>query len=372
MSALIRKARTATRLGVEAVAAARRRNAIARAAPAREGVHVYYGVERVPDASEPLTGGLVKVQRLAAVAPNSPRVFNLLYLVSSARPRDTDALIGLARRRGVAVVWNQNGVAYPGWHGSGWERTNAPLARALHAADHALFQSEFCRQSAARYLGEREGPSEVLYNAVDTRTFVPVPPRRRPLTMLLGGNQHRWYRVDSALRTLAALRAELPDSRLVVTGALSYDADPARARTRLMRLCAELGLHDAVELTGTFAQRDAPAVFALGDLLLHTQYNDACPGVVLEAMACGLPVAYSASGGMPELVGDEAGIGIAAPLDYEQEHPPDPGQLASAVLQLVARLDERREAARRRSVEMFDIQPWLRRHLELFSTLTRR
>ena len=58
------------------------------------------------------------------------------------------------------------------------------------------------------------------------------------------------------------------------------------------------------------------------DLLLHTKYNDPCPTVVLEAMASGLPVVYSASGGVPELVGEEAGVGIPAPFDWEHDHPP--------------------------------------------------
>ena len=49
--------------------------------------------------------------------PNDPTDFNLLYLGSTWLPRDLDALLRLARRRGVPVVVNQDGVAYPGWAG---------------------------------------------------------------------------------------------------------------------------------------------------------------------------------------------------------------------------------------------------------------
>lgn len=373
---LRRKARTAVALARGAVADGRRRRAIGRARPALgAGVRVSYGVRTLPGTGEPLSGGLVKFQRLAAVYPNAPLDFNLLYLGSSSRPRDSSALIRLARARGAAVVWNQDGVAYPGWHGPGWERANEPMAKALHAADHVFFQSAFCRLSADRFLGERSGPSEILYNAVDTGFFAPASPPvgpadgARPLTLLLGGSQYQWYRVEVALRTLAELLHGGLEARLIVTGALVFDPEPARARSRVADLGAGLGLADRVELTGPFTQAAAPSVYRRADVLLHPKVNDPCPGTVLEAMACGLPVVYSATGGVPELVGADAGVGIPGPLDFEHDHLPSPEELADAVQQVAGSLAEQAAAARERAVERFDLQPWVERHRAVFERL---
>ena len=107
-------------------------------------------------------------------------------------------------------------------------------------------------------------------------------------------------------------------------------------------------------------------MFQSAHILLHTQYNDACPRLVVEAMSCGLPVVYSASGGTPELVGKEAGIGIPAPLDWEKVHPPSPVALASAVLEVHKNYNDYAEAARRRAVDHFDLDPWLDRHQQIF------
>jgi len=341
--------------------------AIARARPAQAGLHVYYGRDRLPARDGLAHGGIVKLQSLSDAFPNAPRRFNLLYLVSSALPTDAQILVRLAARRGAAVVLNQNGVAYPGWYGPGYERVNAPRARILHAADHVVYQSEFCRISADRFYGARHGPSDVLHNPVDVRRFTPGSVRRDGLVLLLGGSQYQRYRFDVALETLVRLEA---DVRLVVTGELSWHADRQQARREAAEGIEQLGLGDRVELTGPYAQRDAPDVFRRADVLLHTKYNDPCPTVVLEAMACGLPIVYSASGGTPELVGPDAGIGVEAPLDWEQDHPPAPEALADGVRRIRERIDEYAEAARTRA-ETFNVDAWLARHRALFEQLVR-
>jgi glycosyltransferase involved in cell wall biosynthesis len=263
-------------------------------------------------------------------------------------------------------VWNQNGVAYRGWHGDGWELVNAPRTRLLHEADHVLYQSEFCRLAADRFHGPRQGAWEILHNPVDTTVFTPAAGHaKRPLTMLLGGNQYQRYRIERALRTLALVREEHTNARLLVAGTLSFAPD---GEAQVASLVRELRLEEAVDLHGQYTRAAAPDLMRRADLLLHTKYNDPCPTIVLEAMACGLPIVYSASGGTPELVGDEAGIGIPAALDWDEDHPPGPADLARAVLEVSADLGGRTEAARARSLR-FDARAWLARHRALFEEL---
>jgi glycosyltransferase involved in cell wall biosynthesis len=356
----LRPLRRAARRVAEELRAAtyRRRIRVARDG----GVAVAYGRE-VPKPSEPAHGGTVKLQALAEVWPPA-RSFSVLYLVSSALPPRADRLLEVARERGGAVVWNQDGVAYVGWHGPGWEQVNERLARGLDAADHVFFQSSFCRLASDRFLGPRDGPAEVLPNPVDTRRFV-VPDRRdeRP-TLLLGGNQYQRYRFETAVKTLELLPSEW---RLLVTGRLSWDPDPARVRQEARSFLDGRRLDGRLELAGSYTQAEAPALLGRAHVLLHTKYNDPCPGVVLEALACGLPVVYSASGGTPELVGD-AGVGVEAPLDWERDHPPDPHELAAAVLACSERLPELSAAARTRA-ERFDVRPWVERHRAVFEAL---
>lgn len=337
---------------------------IARTTPARDAVAVSYGYDLVPALGEVTYGGAVKFSLLAHHLSNRPRDFNVLYLGSSSMPRDAGALVRLARRRGARFVWNQNGVAYPAWHGPGWEEINRPRAHCLRRADYVLYQSAFSKLSADRWYGEREGPWEILHNPVDTERFTPSAHSNRPLTLLLGGNQYQRYRLEVALRTTAVVRRERPDVRLLVSGTI--DAMP---KLELTALIDELDLADAVELVGVYTQAGAPALLRRADVLVHPKVNDPCPTIVLEAMACGVPVAYSATGGTPELVGEDGGVGVPGLLDWERDIPPAPEQLAAAVFEVADRLPELRVSARARAVDRFDARRWIARHQTLFEQL---
>ena len=320
-------------------------------------MRLFYGHDLVPAPGEPVAGGWAKFQRLAGRFPNSPTDFTVLYLGSTWLPRDLGLLLRYARRRRIPIVVNQDGVAYPGWAGANTDDLNRPLRQALLAADHVLYQSRFSKESSDRFLGEARGSWEVLYNAVDVGHF--SPPAQPPvdgLVLLLGGDQTQAYRLELALRTLG----HLPEARLIVTGRLVSDPEP---------LLRELGIADRVEFIGRYAQRDAPDLMRRAHLLLHTKVKDPCPSLVIEAMACGLPVVYPASGGTVELVGDEAGIGVPHPDNWEHDEPPPPEAMADAVARVQVNRDVYSVAARRRAVEHFALEPWLERHAELFADL---
>jgi glycosyltransferase involved in cell wall biosynthesis len=325
------------------------------------GLRVFYGHDQLPGAGEAVSGGSGKIQRLATRFPNHPTDFSILYLGSNWVPRDLRALLWLVSRRRIPLVVNQDGVGYPGWAGDDTESVNRPLRALLQAADHVLYQSEFCKRSADEWVREPAGSWEVLHNAVDVGHFSPAEraPEGGPV-LLLGGDQYQSYRLELGLETLAALLPSSPDARLLVTGRLAAPVEPIAER---------LGLLGHVHVLGRYTQAQAPGIFRRAHVLLHTKVNDPCPSVVIEAMASGLPVVYPRSGGVPELVGDDGGIGVPHPDGYERDEPPGAEALAEAVTRVLSDLPVFAEAARRRAVERFSLEPWLDRHAELFERL---
>jgi glycosyltransferase involved in cell wall biosynthesis len=324
------------------------------------GLRVSYGHDRIPAPGERASGGNAKFQKLAARFPNNPDDFTLLYLGSSGLPRDLGLLLALARRRGAPVVVNQDGVGYPAWAGDRTGAVNGALREALRAADHVLYQTQFCKEDADRYLGGPRGSWEILPNAVDCDRYVPGSPPAGAPVLLLAGNQTSAGRLELALRALAVVRATHAGARLLVTGELRPGARAAVAAAG-----------DAVEVVGPYTQAEAPALYRRAHLLLHTKVLDPCPNVVLEAMASGLPVVYPASGGTPELVGD-GGVPVAHEVSHDRLSLPEPEAMAAGVDAVLGDLAGYAERARRRAETQFPLGPWLDRHAELFAALLAR
>lgn len=334
---------------------------------------VFNGLDEFSDSQQKVYGGQVKLLDLKRVFGNHRTDPNILYLVSSALPYFPVMMAQRAKKAAARLVVNQNGVAYPGWHGSGWEKANRSMTQLLKMADYVIYQSQFCKISADKYLGScghRE--FEILYNPVDTSFFVPGKEASTPTALkpiLIAGSHWSAYRILAALETLSIVRKTVDNIFLRIAGRFCWREKESEAIEEVRKYAQRLKVDDGIELYGSYTQQEAPDLMRSCSLLLHTKYNDPCPRLVVEAMACGLPVVYSATGGVPELVGEEAGFGVPGPLDWEKDHPPDASQLAAGVIHVFGKLEKYSSAARKRAVENFDMKPWIERHAEIFQKI---
>jgi glycosyltransferase involved in cell wall biosynthesis len=97
-------------------------------------------------------------------------------------------------------------------------------------------------------------------------------------------------------------------------------------------------------------------------LVLSSRCHEFSPFSVLEAMAAGLPIVASRVGGVPEQIADgETGLLV---------EPGDADELAAALTRLTQDADLRARigaAARTRAEQAFDLEPFRRAHVELYS-----
>ena len=343
----------------------RARKRLGRKAPGTEPL-VYYGQDHVPGKNEMACGGIIKVQDLQDLYPNKLSGANILYLVSSKLPAFAPELADYAKKNGIKIVVNQNGTAYPAWHGPGWEKTNQPLKKVLERADYVFYQSHFCKRAADLHLVPIHGKYEILHNPVDTGTFVPSRKKPEGHRLISFGSFNQFYRIRCGVETVAALKERFPDIHLTFAGQYHWCPDQGRALSELQRLINERGVAEHVTVKGKYTQSELIPLLHEHHVALHTKYNDPCPRLVVEAMACGLPIVYSCSGGVPELVGKSGGIGVPAPRDWETMHPPEAEKLAAAVTEIFNSYHYFSHAARKQSVACLDIGHWLERHKIVF------
>jgi glycosyltransferase involved in cell wall biosynthesis len=229
------------------------------------------------------------------------------------------------------------------------------LRRIIRSADWLLAASTEIRDVA---LGLYPHPrAEALTNGVDTDMFVPRgrAPRTRPRLLVPRRLFHK-NGVEYFVRALPLIVRELDvEARLVGDG-------PERGK--LEALAAELGVRDRIEFMGRRPNDEMPALVADADIAIFPSLMEATSVAALEAMSCGVPVAASRVGGLPEIVDESVGTLF---------EPADPAAQAAAVVRLLRSPDlaQRGRTARERVVARWSTTRLAQRHLEIYEALLR-
>lgn len=117
------------------------------------------------------------------------------------------------------------------------------------------------------------------------------------------------------LNCLPRLIREFPNLRICLVGGVgrgaSTYAEQVEARVR------NVDLWGRVELIGPLPQSLVVRWMNAADLLCLPSRREGCPNVVLEALACGLPVLATAVGAVPELLADSH-TGLVIPAHDQQ------------------------------------------------------
>ncbi len=317
----------------------------------------------LPDFGTVVHGGRVKLAHLGEIYPEQDHKFNILYLVSSALPPYAEEWVYACKKSGVKIVWNQNGVGYPAWAGQTFEQINRPMHKLIHLSDWVIYQSEFCKVSADKFIGSFYGPYSIIFNCVNTSIFIPrhknLP--SRPIKLLVMGSHYQPERITLAIETLVILIEKGMTAELTIAGRLLWPG----AYIEINNLINTLGLEKNIFYRGPYLQEEAPNLYREAHILLHFKHNDPCPTVPIEAMACGVPVVGSKSGGVPELLGELGGITPEVKQSWEKRFYPSPNLAADAVITIMQGWSSWSLQARKRG-ELFDYKKWLEEHQQVF------
>ncbi len=194
-----------------------------------------------------------------------------------------------------------------------------------------------------------------IYNGIDTSRVAPTTtagidfrarhgiPKERVLVMQVGSFIKR-KRVADVLRAAVTVTERQPRAHFALVG-------DGPCRDELVGLARDLGLDSRVSWIGPLEDPVGEGAFAAADVACLLSDAEACPFVILEAIASGCPVVATRVGGVPELVlHDETGY-----LVSRRDH----AAAAEAIERLVVSAELRGSlgaAGRVRAETMFDVR----------------
>lgn len=209
---------------------------------------------------------------------------------------DADMVIGLLRS--VGGSWRRRlmrlaAAAYLTIRGV---RPRGPLSLQL-----VHFCSRFLLNQATQ-TGVHCRQADVIHWGVDTSAVVPAAPTWRPIRLLYVGQiaEHKGF--HTALEAFAAFARDVePYATLTVAGAYTFP----EYEKRIVGLIDQLEVGGRVRFLGQLPREQLAAVYAAHDLLIFpSSWNEPFSITLVEAMAAGLPVVTTLTGGTGEIARD--------------------------------------------------------------------
>jgi L-malate glycosyltransferase len=137
-------------------------------------------------------------------------------------------------------------------------------------------------------------PIRVIPNGVDTAYFTPPPVRPGPLNILFTGRLIQRKGVEYLMEAFAVLRRKV---EAVLTVAGSGNLEDA-----LKRKAENLKIDGSVRFLGEVRGEALLAAYQAAHIFVLPSLNEGMSNALLEAMACGLPVIVTDTGGTRELI----------------------------------------------------------------------
>ncbi|MFC7157492.1 glycosyltransferase family 4 protein [Halomarina halobia] len=274
----------------------------------------------------------------------------------------TDIPTGLAAGfSDLPLLWNFEDVSTP------WPVGRTAAVLAARIADEVTVVADAV---ADHYFPGDEVEARVIHAPVDLDKFDPdrVTASRETLAAEIGadlrrpiigtiGNINPVKGHEYLLRATRRLTDQFgPVTVLIVGGAPETRAEYVRD---LKALRAELGLEESVHFLGR--RSDVPELLSLFDVFALPSVAEACPMVVLEAMAMERPIVATRVGGVPEQL-DDGVHGRLVP-------PADPDALTAAIGEALSDPAVARrwgERARERAKEEFSLDRCVERHVAAY------
>lgn len=181
------------------------------------------------------------------------------------------------------------------------------IQKALTKAARVFSVADALRQDAIAW-GQPPSHVEVIGNGVDLERFYPenqaesrqrfnLPEQARVLVSVGGLTERKGF--HRVIERMPDLLKRHPDLHFVIAGGATPEGNN---EPQLRAQISRLGLAERVHLLGSVTPDDLRFVYSAGDVFVLATRFEGWANVLLEALACGLPVVTTRVGGNAEVI----------------------------------------------------------------------
>jgi len=116
--------------------------------------------------------------------------------------------------------------------------------------------------------------------------------------------------VQYLIKAMKQIHDKIPDARLIIVG-------DGREREMLEALSIQLGIQKYVQFGGEVPHEKVLSFMQQADVFVLPSLSEGFPMVIIEALACGLPIVASRVGGIPEIIMSETNGYLVEARDTE-------------------------------------------------------
>ena len=188
-------------------------------------------------------------------------------------------------------------------------RIDRRIARRM---DHVIAISTFMKKRIVETSTIGADKVSVLTNIIDVETFKPGPTRQSRPELVFVGRIAEEKGITVLIEAMPDVVRAVNDAKLTIIGPDKSGTEMGFRLGKCKEMVARLGLTDHVRFAGEVPHGRLPEVYRDARLVVVPSiWGEPCGLVVIEAMACGVPVVGSRVGGIPELI-DEGETGLLA------------------------------------------------------------
>lgn len=251
------------------------------------------------------------------------------------------------------------------------ERTNTPCVLHLHndflnkdtrqaseifAGFNSIISISDFITNRVQEINPQEQKCKTIHNAIDCQQFHQAVPMLREtyglsdmdIVIVYSGRLTEEKGILQLIQAMKQLQA-IPNLKLLVIGASSYGKDQ-HPTPFIEQLNKESGaIKDRVIYTGFIDYQQVPSILKMSDIaIVPSMWEEPFGLTVIEAMAAGLPLITTRSGGIPEICEGIATIveretiveDLAKAILYLYHHPEKRQQMSAASLERSKRFDK--------------------------------